>query len=272
MADRRKFIVAAAKRGVAENSRFDYTEGARRMAYVHSPWHRPRVEADCSSALTYWYSWSWALDPNGYNFNGEGYTGSLLGHGVEVPLSDVQPADAVVYGPGTGWHVGCVVEVHGHDILTVSHGQQGDPHYVWVNRPRSVPSRGYGWDGRNPQRFLRFPTHDRRRPPKVTPDALVAHVIRTALVAPGASSTVLMAARQVIAPAAPTAPHRPDASDLAARGLVELPGESFAQLASLNGRTVYFWDHARSEFRPITASLKSGTTQYAPVGYGAKKV
>lgn len=271
MADRRKFIVKAAHRAVAENSRFDYTEGAKRMAYVHAPWHKPRIDADCSSGVTYWYSWSWAPDPNGFNFNGSGYTGSLLEHGVEVTVEHVQPGDAVIYGPGTGWHVGCVVEVHGRDILTVSHGQQGDPHYVWTNRPSSVPSRGFGWDGRQPQRFLRFHTFDRRKPPKPTPEALVHHVIRTALAPPGAPSGVLQSARRVLQRPAPSAPQRPDLNDLASAGLTELPGASFAELASLNGYTVYFWDSARNEFRPSMAGLKAGTTQYAPVGYGAKK-
>jgi hypothetical protein len=63
-----------------------------------------------------------------------------------------------VYGTGTGWHTALVVEVHGHDILTISHGQQGDPSYVWVNPPTTVPSRGYYADARKPQTYLRFNT------------------------------------------------------------------------------------------------------------------
>jgi hypothetical protein len=44
--------------------------------------------------------------------------------------------------------------VHGNDILTVSFGQQGGPGYCWVNEPKTVPSRGYPFDGRTPQTFL----------------------------------------------------------------------------------------------------------------------
>jgi hypothetical protein len=64
----------------------------------------------------------------------------------------------VVYGPGTGEHVALVVNVSGADILTVSHGEQGDPSYVWVNAPTASPSEGYPVDGRQPQTFLRCNT------------------------------------------------------------------------------------------------------------------
>ena len=94
--------------------------------------------------LCYWLAG--ADDPNGLGYDHEGYTGTLLSHGLEIPLAQVQPGDVIVYGPGTGWHTALVVQA-GSDPLTISHGQQGDPSLVRVSQ-----------DGRQPQRYLRFHT------------------------------------------------------------------------------------------------------------------
>jgi len=72
---------------------------------------------------------------------------------VDVSPSLVEPGDAIVYGPGTGWHTALVVEA-GHDPLTISMGQQGDPSLVRVSQ-----------DGRQPQRYLRFRTEGTLRTP-----------------------------------------------------------------------------------------------------------
>ena len=96
------------------------------------------ITADCSAAVTLWYKWAGAPDPNGLNYNGTGYTGTLLGHGRHIALKDVLPGDVIVYGPGTGWHTALVVEA-GPDPLTVSHGQQGDPNYCRVSQDGRLP-------------------------------------------------------------------------------------------------------------------------------------
>jgi hypothetical protein len=145
MSDARQNIVDWAKWGVEHHGQANYTEGPTRMEGVHKPGVLP-FDADCSAFFTYCYSWGGAADPNGQGYNGTGYTGTLLAHGTEIPLEQVQPGDAIVYGPGTGDHVAMVVEA-GPDPLTVSHGQQGDPNYCRVSQ-----------DGRQPQRYLRFDT------------------------------------------------------------------------------------------------------------------
>ena len=146
MADARQAIVDWAKWGVAHRGSFAYTEGSNRMEAINTPPGTLPVSTDCSGAVTLWYKWAGAADPNGQGYDGEGYTGTLLGHGQEIPLSEVVPGDVVVYGPGTGWHTALIVE-GGNNPLTVSHGEQGDPSYVYVNQ-----------DGRQPQRYLRFDT------------------------------------------------------------------------------------------------------------------
>ena len=145
MADARPDIVNWARWGVTNKARFVYTEGPQRMAQVHGAGNGT-ISCDCSAFVTYCYSWAGAPDPNGLGYNGQGYTGTLLGHGTQISLSQVVPGDVVVYGPGTGWHTALIVEA-GSDPLTVSCGQQGDPSYVRVSQ-----------DGRQPQRFLRFDT------------------------------------------------------------------------------------------------------------------
>jgi len=155
----RQKIVANALWGVKNHDRFMYSEGPQRMEAVHKPFELPIV-SDCSSWVTSCYAWAGAPDPNNMGYNGFGYTGTLLAHGQHIPLSDVQPGDVIVYGPGTGWHTAIVVEA-GSDPMTVSMGQQGDPSLVRVSQ-----------DGRQPQTYLRFippdmlPTHGSMPPTK----------------------------------------------------------------------------------------------------------
>lgn len=144
MTDVRQSIVNWAKWGVDNHAGFTYTEDGSRMEGIGHP--GVPCHADCSAFVTLCYNWSGAADPNGQGYNGTGYTGTLLSHGQEIPLSQVQPGDAIVYGSGTGDHTALIVEA-GPDPLTVSHGQQGDPSYCRVSQ-----------DGRQPQRYLRFDT------------------------------------------------------------------------------------------------------------------
>lgn len=142
-------------------NKYIYTEGAQRMS-EEAIWPlKYPFFADCSAFVTVCYSLAGMHDPNGQKYNHTGYTGTLLANGRHIDnINYVHPGDIVVYGTGTGSHAAIVVEVHakdgGRDILTASFGQQGDPSYCWVDRPTSVPSRGYGYDGRHPQTFLAF--------------------------------------------------------------------------------------------------------------------
>ena len=145
MTDVRQQIVAWAQWGVTNRAGFTYTEGPQRMSGVHQPGVIP-CYCDCSAFVTYCYSWAGAPDPNGLGYSGQGYTGTLLGHGTQIPVSDVVPGDVVVYGPGTGVHTALIVQ-NGLDPLTVSMGQQGDPSSVHVSQ-----------DNRQPVRYLRFST------------------------------------------------------------------------------------------------------------------
>ena len=145
------------KWAVENHAHANYTEGPERMSAVGVWPPKLPLNFDCSAFVT-WILWvCGCADPNGLHFNHEGYTGTLLGHLPHV--TDVQVGDLVVYGAGTGEHVAAVVGVWGPDILTVSHGEQGDPNYVWSHAPITQHQNGHAIDTRNPRTFLR-PDYD----------------------------------------------------------------------------------------------------------------
>lgn len=154
--DRRNHIVGWAHFGVLYNKHFTYSEGDDRMSAIGTKPGTLPVTCDCSAFVTLCYYWGGAPDPCGLGYDHEGYTGSLLGHDNHIGLItknakgidkvDVLPGDLIVYGPGTGWHVAMIV-VAGIDPITVSMGEDGDPHFVKVSQ-----------DGREPQTYLRCET------------------------------------------------------------------------------------------------------------------
>ena len=164
MADVRDQIVKWARWGVDNHAGFTYTEGGNRMEGIGHP--GVPCHCDCSAFVTLCYNWAGAPDPNGQGYDGQGYTGTLLSHGVVILKNQAVPGDVVVYGPGTGDHTAMIVEA-GNDPLTVSMGEQGDPSYVRVSQ-----------DGRQPQRFLRFSTTGGGQPaPTPTPQPSQQHII-----------------------------------------------------------------------------------------------
>ena len=159
MADVRSTIVWLAGMAVSQRSKYHYTQGPLRMSAVHNPSANP-IYADCSAFVTYLYSWAGAPDPNGLNYNGTGYTGTLLSHGhVLSGAGDAQPGDVVIYGAGSGEHVAIITETAlNGDHQTVSMGQEGDPNFCRISQ-----------DGRQPQRFVRFDTSSQGTPPNPGP-------------------------------------------------------------------------------------------------------
>ena len=180
MNDTRNAQVAWAEWGAANHQHFNYSEGADRMNAIGVWPPKFPINTDCSGSCTLWAFLANGNDPNGLNFDHEGYTGTFLSHEEHLALwvknakgvlvEDVLPGDYVVYGPGTGEHVAIIVKVNGNDILTVSHGAQGGPGYCWVNPPTTVPSRGFPSDGRQPQTFLRNITAN-NKPVRLPPAA-----------------------------------------------------------------------------------------------------
>lgn len=102
----------------------------REQQVVNLLYHGGSITMDCSEAVTCLCKWAGLKDPNGLNYNGRGFTGTLLGN---LPHY-TDPAKAkigalVVFGRGSGHHV-CMVAKAGADPVLWSHGQERGP--IWI--------------------------------------------------------------------------------------------------------------------------------------------
>ncbi|RKH66465.1 NlpC/P60 family protein [Corallococcus llansteffanensis] len=92
--------------------------------------HQLPLNIDCSGFVTLCYKWAGAPDPNGLDYNGQGYTGTLLSYLTPVSSSQIKPGDLVLWHRGgAGEHVSLVLEP-GSDPLLVSHGAESGPYTV----------------------------------------------------------------------------------------------------------------------------------------------
>jgi len=169
MTDSRPNVVAWANYFAGKTSDFVYSEANDRMSSLGVFPLKFPIHADCSAFVTLCYWLAGCADPNGgtayngTNYGREGYTGTLLGHGIHITPQQLQPGDVVVYGATPGVHTAIVVQVingaKGQDVLTVSHGGPTgqSPIYCWVNKPVNEISTD-PVDGRTPQTYLRFTT------------------------------------------------------------------------------------------------------------------
>ena len=158
MADQRRALVTIALTHVYRNKKnqekWHYAE-VRPIPYK-TPLNFP-VTTDCSGFVSLCFYEAGCFDPNNCNFNGSGYTGTLLDHGTRITRDKVVPGDVIVYGAYPGQHTALVVNVTNQgDILTASHGQEGDPSLVWCGAPKG-PLSGHPVDDRQPT-YLRFRT------------------------------------------------------------------------------------------------------------------
>ena len=122
-------IVAEAMWGVTNTASIHY-EQRRPIDGINQRRKLP-LYTDCSGFVTLCYKWAGVPeDPNGNNYNGSGYTGTLLNHMTPVSQSQIQPGDLVIWArDGVTKHVSIVVEVRS-DPLLVSHGQESGPYTV----------------------------------------------------------------------------------------------------------------------------------------------
>ena len=123
--DRRSEIVRAALWTVAHNHEATYSEGSDRLYSLERPFTTPFI-SDCSAGVTDMYRWGLASDPNGLDYGGDPYTGTLIAHGRLIPARKVRSADVGILGPGTGWHAVLALS-GGSDPKCWSMGEQGDP-------------------------------------------------------------------------------------------------------------------------------------------------
>lgn len=82
---------------------------------------------DCSGIVTMLAKWCGMPDPNGENYNGSGYTGTLLDHLPAIGIHQTWRGDLAIFGPGTGDHVVSLLQGGDKysDPLVMSHGHPG---------------------------------------------------------------------------------------------------------------------------------------------------
>jgi cell wall-associated NlpC family hydrolase len=94
----RQSIVSAALAGVLHQAQIEYSPTAQRMQGVREKIRLPNVPRyeDTSSFVTWCYWQSGAVDPNGRDYDGFGYVGTLIASGSRT--SKPRPGDLVFYG------------------------------------------------------------------------------------------------------------------------------------------------------------------------------
>lgn len=129
--------VQAAQLALAHKSAMQYTEGAQRWQGIADRRDSSKGEfptsSDCSSFVT-WCLWNALLLPfqehdvvNGASWE-SGYTGTMLEHGVAIPIGEALPGDCVIYG--TAWpgvHTALLVETAPGTPQVISHGGPTSP-------------------------------------------------------------------------------------------------------------------------------------------------
>lgn len=116
-------VVGWMKWGILHESKIHYKEV--RPIPVHQKIGLLPLTTDCSGFFTICYAWAGAPDPNGSNYSGSGFTGTLLTHGHVV--TSPKPGDAVIFGGGSGHHIAGVIAVTKKEVILCSHGQESGP-------------------------------------------------------------------------------------------------------------------------------------------------
>lgn len=116
--------------GVANKARIHYAQ--IRPFPIHldeNHWAHEEFSTDCSGSYTILCRLAGLpKDPNGANYNGSGYTGTLMAHMRPITRAQLKIGDAVIFGNFPGHHVVMVRELGG-DPKIFSHGQEAGPWY-----------------------------------------------------------------------------------------------------------------------------------------------
>lgn len=137
-------MVEYMKWSIANEPAIHYAQ-VRPMDKLHTPKVLPWW-TDCSEFVTTIYCWAGAPDPNGLNYNGQGYTGTLLDHGTSIAYYNAKPGDVVIWGTWPGHHTALIYSVTDpHDPDCCSHGSDSGPKIVSLSVETAVQARfGHG--------------------------------------------------------------------------------------------------------------------------------
>jgi len=99
---------------------------------LYQPTPARHIADDCSATIALCFALGAAPDPMGLGYSGYGNTTTLEMRGTQIPVSEVQPGDVVLYGaPGATVHGALVVPGEtAADPLTMTHGDPASPAFV----------------------------------------------------------------------------------------------------------------------------------------------
>jgi len=117
----RQKIVAAARWGIRNEPQIHYGQVRPFPLERELP-----LTTDCSGFATLCCYLGGAPDPNGNDYSGYGWTGTMLRNLEPVEQADALPGDIVVWGRYPGVHCAVVLR-RGADPLLCSHGQERGP-------------------------------------------------------------------------------------------------------------------------------------------------
>src|SRR6185312_10356745 len=128
-------VVEAAKKALSEKSKYQWAEVRPMPSSLFGA--SPRI-MDCSAFSTLSYKAAEEPDPNGLNYDGAGYTGTLWAHGTET--TKPEPGDLCFYGSApVPEHV--TVYIGGGQVISM--GEQGDPSQGEAAKMGPAPILGY---------------------------------------------------------------------------------------------------------------------------------
>ncbi len=111
--------------------------------------HRQPLTTDCSGMLTGIMFTIGAPDPNGRDYDGQGYTGTIMSGCEYVSLTSLEPGDLIVCAEGDNTvHVYGVMRVlPAGDYLLFSHGREEAPETITFSHAKQI-RRGQTFHGR----------------------------------------------------------------------------------------------------------------------------
>lgn len=123
LAAKRKLVVAFCTWAIANTEQIHYAETRPIPQIKAGKLPVLPFTTDCSGFATMAYQYAGLADPNRASYNGQGFTGTLLG-GTKVAKQAA--ADIGVFGPPTGHHAVVALEA-GTDPDLASHGSEAGP-------------------------------------------------------------------------------------------------------------------------------------------------
>lgn len=99
------------------------------------------ITCDCTEAITMIFRLAGAKDPNGSNYNGQGFTGTMLDHlpHFKKSISGAKTGAILIFGAGDGTH-GCIVmsDAKGGNPWVFSNGSDAGPYRIRLSSEKTA--------------------------------------------------------------------------------------------------------------------------------------